>query len=88
MPHPSPAAPHDRPLGAAPGDILGGRYELQRLLGVGGTGAVFEAKHTTIGRVVALKLLLPEIAPTPPSRGVFSRRPRPPTPYATATSSR
>jgi len=65
MPHPSPAAPHDRPLGAAPGDILGGRYELQRLLGVGGTGAVFEAKHTTIGRVVALKLLLPEIAANP-----------------------
>jgi hypothetical protein len=65
MPHPSAAAPHDRPLGAAPGDILGGRYELQRLLGVGGTGAVFEAKHTTIGRVVALKLLLPEIAANP-----------------------
>ncbi len=63
--HPSPPSPSDRPLGAAPGDILGGRYELLSLLGVGGTGAVFEARHTTIGRVVAVKVLLPEIAASP-----------------------
>jgi len=63
--HSSPNAASDRPLGASPGDILGGRYELLSLLGVGGTGAVFEARHITIGRVVALKILLPEIAANP-----------------------
>jgi serine/threonine-protein kinase len=58
---PSPAA-NDRPLGVSPGDVIGGRYEIIRVLGVGGTGAVFEARHRTIQRTVAVKLLLPEIA--------------------------
>lgn len=58
---PSPAA-NDRPLGVSPGDVIGGRYEIVRVLGVGGTGAVFEARHRTIQRSVAVKLLLPQIA--------------------------
>lgn len=56
------AAANDRPLGVSPGDVIGGRYEIIRVLGVGGTGAVFEARHRTIQRTVAVKLLLPEIA--------------------------
>ena len=51
-----------RALGVGPGDVIGGRYELVRVLGAGGTGAVFEARHRVIGRRVAVKLLLPELA--------------------------
>jgi serine/threonine-protein kinase len=41
------------------GDILGGRYQLIELLGAGGMGAVFAAKHRGTGREVAIKVLLP-----------------------------
>lgn len=41
------------------GDIVGGRYELTELLGSGGMGAVFAARHRGTGREVAVKVLLP-----------------------------
>ncbi len=41
-----------------PGDIVGGRYEVVRVLGAGGMGKLCEAVHTETGRHVALKLLL------------------------------
>ncbi len=59
--------PPERSLGVSPGEVIGGRYELVRVLGVGGTGAVFEARHRTIQRTVAVKLLLPEIAHSNPA---------------------
>ena len=31
------------------GVVLAGRYEVLRRIGVGGTGAVYEAKHALIG---------------------------------------
>ncbi len=40
------------------GDIVGGRYRLERQLGEGGMGAVREATHTITQKAVALKLLL------------------------------
>jgi serine/threonine-protein kinase len=40
-----------------PGRIVGGRYELVRMLGQGSMGAVWLATHTTLGERVALKLL-------------------------------
>jgi serine/threonine-protein kinase len=39
------------------GKIIGGKYELIRLLGEGGMGAVYEARHVEIRQKVALKLL-------------------------------
>jgi serine/threonine-protein kinase len=40
------------------GVVLAGRYEVLRRIGEGGMGAVYEAKHTLIGKRVAVKVLL------------------------------
>ena len=49
-------------LGLSPGDVVGGRYQIVRLLGEGGMGAVFEARHQVLGRIVAIKVLKPDVA--------------------------
>ncbi len=43
------------------GQTLGGTYRLVRQLGKGGWGAVYEAEHRTIGKLVAIKVLRPEL---------------------------
>ena len=44
------------------GSIIDGRYVLRREVGRGGVCAVYEAEHTHTGRMVAVKMLLPEMA--------------------------
>jgi serine/threonine protein kinase len=44
------------------GTVLAGRYQLTRVLGTGGMGAVYEAKHATTGKRVAIKLLAPHLS--------------------------
>ena len=50
-----------------------GKYEIRRLLGSGGMGAVYEAVHTEIGKRVAIKVLAPELAAAPGARSRFLR---------------
>jgi serine/threonine-protein kinase len=51
-------APNLAPV--SPGDILAGKYEVERVLGFGGMGVVVAAKHVHLGERVAIKFLLPQ----------------------------
>jgi len=42
---------------ASPGDVVAERYKLERLLGEGGVGSVYLARHELTGRPVAIKLV-------------------------------
>lgn len=53
-----------------------GPYELRALLGVGGMGEVYQAFDTVKGRMVALKLLRPELAADPSFQERFRRESR------------
>jgi class 3 adenylate cyclase len=48
-----------------PGDVLEGKVEILRMLGKGGMGAVFEARHRGTGRRVAVKVMRAEIGMDP-----------------------
>ena len=53
-----------------------GHYEIVRLIGRGGIGAVYEARQLDLGRAVALKILSPELAEDPDFRSRFAREAR------------
>ena len=47
----------DEDASLAPGAVIGARFRIDRLIGKGGMGEVYAAKHVTTGREVALKLI-------------------------------
>jgi serine/threonine protein kinase len=55
------------------GEILSGKYRLERRLGRGGMGAVFEAWDLELDRRVAVKFLLREFLDRPEVRARFAR---------------
>jgi eukaryotic-like serine/threonine-protein kinase len=48
-----------------PGDVLDGKYAVERIVGQGGTAYVVAAQHLILRRRVALKFLRPELAVQP-----------------------
>ena len=47
------------------GAVIGNRYEIMKILGEGGMGAVYKAKDLELNRVIALKVIRPELASNP-----------------------
>lgn len=54
------------------GRLLGGRYELIDVVGVGGMAVVYRARDTILGRYVAIKILKEEFAKDPDIRKRFA----------------
>ncbi len=55
------------------GQVIDGRYRLDKLLGRGGMGVVYRAEHVAIRRELAIKLLHPSLAAIPELRSRFER---------------
>ncbi|WP_437671670.1 protein kinase domain-containing protein [Sorangium sp. So ce131] len=68
-----PAVPAGVPV---PGDVLAGKYRIERVLGAGGMGVVLAAWHLVLERRVAVKFLLPEAAALPDAGARFLREAR------------
>jgi len=65
---------HD--TGMAAGDVLAGKYRVDRVLGQGGMGVVVAAHHLQLDERVAIKFLLPEMLASPEATMRFSREAR------------
>jgi eukaryotic-like serine/threonine-protein kinase len=48
-----------------PGEVLSGKFRIEKIIGKGGMGAVLAAHHEMLGERVAIKFLLGEIAQNP-----------------------
>jgi len=62
--------------GVREGDILAGKYRVERVLGIGGMGVVVAAHHIQLDEKVALKFLLPEALGNPDAVARFAREAR------------
>src|SRR6516162_6095315 len=51
----------EKRIGLREGDVLAGKYRVERVLGTGGMGVVVAAHHIGLDTKVAVKLLLPEM---------------------------
>jgi serine/threonine-protein kinase len=60
----------------AEGETLDGTYQLQRLVGEGGMGAVYEATHARLAGRYAIKVLLRDLSDRPEIRARFEREAR------------
>jgi serine/threonine-protein kinase len=58
------------------GQMLAGKYRVERILGRGGMGMVVRARHVQLDEPVAVKLMLPEVAQSPEAVARFTREAR------------
>jgi tetratricopeptide (TPR) repeat protein len=68
---PAPARTDDR---LEPGEAFGSRYQILKLLGVGGMGAVYQAWDDELGVAVAIKTIRPGTVTNPTAAGDAERR--------------
>ena len=61
--------------GIRPGDVIAGKFRVERILGEGGMGYVVSARHLQLGQMVALKFMRDEIC-TPDYKSRFLREAR------------
>ncbi|HEY3499819.1 MAG TPA: serine/threonine-protein kinase [Polyangiaceae bacterium] len=73
--HPSSEQGH-LAAGVQPGQILLGKYRIERVLGMGGMGVVVAATHVTLEERVAIKFLLPDALSNPEAIARFLREAR------------
>ncbi len=62
--------------GVQPGDVLAGKYRVERILGAGGMGVVVAAHHIQLDEKVALKFLIPEALGNAEALARFEREAR------------
>jgi serine/threonine-protein kinase len=55
------------------GQLVADRYQVEELLGVGGMGSVYRARHVQLRKIVALKTLHPEMTRLPEAVARFER---------------
>lgn len=63
----------DTATAALPGEILAGKYRIERLIGEGAMGTVMAARHLQLEQYVAIKFLRPELAEEPAIAERFRR---------------
>ena len=74
---PSPPEPAHNLTGLpASGAMIGGKYLLGEVIGIGGMGVVLAGEHVELQQPVAVKLLLPRVALYPGARDRFVREAR------------
>ena len=69
------AGNHTQPV-AQKGALLGGKLRLERVIGEGAMGIVYEAGDTLLGRKVAVKVILPQLLADDRQRRRFEREAR------------
>ncbi|MBX3202016.1 MAG: serine/threonine protein kinase, partial [Labilithrix sp.] len=73
----APEAPRDPPPGLPRiGEIVAGRYRIERVVGAGGMAHVLAARHVELGHAVALKVLDPTFGTDAGARERFAREAR------------
>ncbi len=60
----------------APGRVLGGKYQIERVIGGGGMGVILLARHTELNQRVAIKALRPDALKEPEMVARFTREAR------------